>query len=65
MGDVQSRPIDGDWSVVPYLPALIHQAEYAGMLLPVLDLEYEYQAYARIGRVAKAALIRHFLDNQE
>ena len=63
MGDVQSRPLDGDWPAPPDLPALIQRAEYAGMLLPVLDLEYEYQAYSRLGRAARAARIRHYLTS--
>lgn len=65
MGDVQSRPPDGDWAAPPRLPMLVRWAEYAGMRLPVLDLEYEYQAYARLGRAAKAARIRHFLDSRD
>jgi hypothetical protein len=62
MGDVQTHPLDGDWAGPPHLPALIRRVEYSGMLLPVLDLEYEYQAYTRMGRPAKAAQIRRFID---
>ena len=64
MGDMQGRPLEDDWIAPPFLPDLIHRVEYAGMRLPVLDLEYEYTAYARMGRAAKAARIRHFLDSQ-
>ncbi len=65
MGDVQTCPLGGEWSEPPDLPALIHRVEYAGMLLPVLDLEYEYGAYSRMGRSHKATRIRHFLDNRD
>lgn len=38
--------------------------EVDGQRTPVLSLEYEYQAYLRIGRTAKAALLREWLDRQ-
>jgi hypothetical protein len=43
---------------------VIRWVEYSGMRLPVLDLEYEQAAYARMGRAEQAARIRHFLDDQ-
>ena len=61
--DMQRRPPDGDWADLPDLPALIRWVEYSEMRLPVIDLEYEYLAYARMGRAVRAASIRHFLDH--
>jgi hypothetical protein len=36
--------------------------EIEKMKIPVLSLEYEYQAYLKLGRVEKAKLLRDWLN---
>lgn len=36
-----------------------------GMEIPVLDSEYEYQAYLKLGRIEKAEMPRRFLEGKE
>jgi hypothetical protein len=43
----------------------VRWVEIAGMRLPVLALEYEYQAYRTIGRIERANLLRRWLDARE
>jgi Aminoglycoside-2''-adenylyltransferase len=57
MGDVQTRASDGTW----FEPdGLRHKRiiEVEGMQVPVLSLEFEYQAYMRLERFEKAEAIQ-------
>ena len=63
MGDIQKRGTDGVWEEIVDLPRYKQMVEIAGLLVPVLSLEYEYQAYLKFGRVERAKMLRRWLDN--
>lgn len=65
MGDVQKHLDDGRWEEPANLALLTRQVIYQGMVVPVLDLEYEYLAYVRMGRHERAQLLRKWLDSQD
>ena len=54
MGDIQHRRDDGTWDAPVDLRRYRQWVDTAGMQLPVLSLEYEYQAYLRMGRRERA-----------
>lgn len=62
MGDIQKRLTDGNWESPPDLALHRRWAELEGMRVPVLSLEYEYQAYVKLGRTDKANMLRRWLD---
>jgi hypothetical protein len=61
MGDIQKRLEDGSWEepVDPARYRLFVQQD--DMHIPVMSLEYECQAYAKLGRTKKADMIRDWL----
>ena len=63
MGDIQKRGADGAWEEIVDLPRYRQIVEIAGLLVPVLSLEYEYQAYLKFGRVEQAKMLRRWLDS--
>jgi hypothetical protein len=63
MEDIQKRCEDGSWEAVD-LSKYKRVVEIRGMQIPVLSLEYEYQAYLRLGRVDKAEMLREWLQRQ-
>lgn len=64
MGDVQKRLEDHTWEEPVDLIKYKGMIEFEGMEIPVLDLEYEYQAYLRLGRMEKAERIRKYLTKK-
>jgi hypothetical protein len=64
LGGIQKRLQDGEWE--PPVQVAQHRlwVEVDGLSIPVLTLEYEYQAYKLMGRDEKAAKIRQWLDQQ-
>lgn len=62
MGDVEKRLPNGLWTPPPDLTTVITHVTYADMRLPVIDLQYEYEAYRLMGREAKAQAIYAFLQ---
>nr|WP_083574306.1 hypothetical protein [Alicyclobacillus montanus] len=62
MGDIQKSTPDGKWKSTPSLTSLIETVVWEGVYLPVLNLEYEYQAYEMMGRKEKAMVLREWLD---
>ena len=64
MGDMQKRCGDGTWGAPPDLERYRQVIEVEGMRIPVLSLEYEYQAYLKLGRMKKAELLRKWLETQ-
>lgn len=62
MGDVQTRFSDQDW--LPPVEIETHRIwlPFETQHVPVLPLEYEYQAYQRMGRSERAAILRAWLD---
>ena len=65
MGDVEKRP-DGaaDWEEPPDLKQVKRYVQVDEMRVPVMDLEYECQAYLSMGRTATAKLLREWLDGK-
>ncbi|MFN8483680.1 MAG: hypothetical protein U0768_11640 [Anaerolineae bacterium] len=63
IGDIQKRGDDG-WEPPPHLPDLARTVEVEGMRLRVMPLAYEAEAYRRMGRLEKAALIQQYADLQ-
>jgi len=61
MGDIQKREVDESWDGPPDLSRYKRFVEVDGMRIPVLSLEYEEQAYRKMGRVEKADMIRNWL----
>ncbi len=61
IGDIQKRG-DSGWEPPAHLPSLARTVEIEGMRLRVLPLAYEAEAYRRMGRLEKAALIQQYLD---
>lgn len=57
MGDVQKRLPDGTWE--PPVDVVQHRqyVAFEGWRVPVLTLEYEYQAYLILGRQERAQLL--------
>ncbi len=63
MGDIQKRGADGVWEEIVDPARYKRTVEIDGMLVPVLSLEYEYQAYLKFGRVERAKMLRKWLDH--
>lgn len=63
MGDIQKRGSDGVWEEIVDPARYKRMVEINGMLMPVLSLEYEYQAYLKFGRIERAKMLRRWLDS--
>jgi hypothetical protein len=57
IGDIQKRVTGGPWEPPPDLARLATTVEAEGTQVPVLRLEYERDAYRKMGRPDKAELI--------
>lgn len=64
MGDIQKSLEDGSWENPVDLEHHKRVVEVEGMQVPVLSLEYEYQAYLKLGRVDKAEMLRNWLQGE-
>ncbi len=64
MGDVEKKLANGSWDKPPNLEVHKEYIQHEGMKLPVLSLEYEYDAYLKLGRHKKAELLKNWLDRQ-
>jgi len=64
MGDIQKRLEDGTWEEPVDLNHYKRVIKVEEMQVPVLSLEYEYQAYRRMGRIKKAEMIRKWLHDK-
>jgi len=62
MGNIQKRLKDGIWEEPVNLRLHKHFVDVAEMQIPVLSLEYEYQAYLKLGRIEKAAKIKEAMN---
>ena len=65
MGDIQKRGADGVWEEIVDLGHYRRMVEINGLLVPVLSLEYEYQAYLKFGRTERAKMLRRWLDDEQ
>ncbi len=61
MGDIQKRNEDGEWNIHIDLEHYRRVVEVEEMRIPVLSLEYEYQAYLKMGRRDKAEMLKRWL----
>jgi len=64
MGDIQKRLEDGSWENPVDLKHHKKVVEIEGMQIPVLSLEYEYQAYMNLYRIEKAEMLRNWLQGE-
>ena len=62
MGGLQKRLKDQSWEEPVQVEQWRRWVEVEGMQVPVLSLEYEYQAYLKLGRDEKARMLRNWLD---
>jgi len=58
MGEVQTRSSDGTWTDPVDVSANRRFVRFKGLSVPVMSLEHEVQAYARLGRVRRVAVLR-------
>ena len=56
---------DGSWKEPVDLNRYKRIVEIEGMRVPVLSLEYEYQAYVKLGRVNKVEMLRRWFHDHE
>lgn len=64
MGDLQKRLEDGRWEDPVDLGRHKHFVAFEGMDIPVLSLEYEAQAYRKLGRFERAQMLQQALSVQ-
>ncbi len=62
MGALQKRLADGSWEELVDIRPHLRFVEIEDMRVPVLALEYEYQAYLTLGRYERAALLKRTLE---
>ena len=65
MGDIQKADADGTWGQATDLNRHKRFVEVGGVRIPVLSLEYEEQAYRKLGRIEKADLLKRWLQAQQ
>lgn len=65
MGAIEKFTPDGVWLPTPPLRSIIEYLTYGDLTVPVLNLEYEYQAYTLMGRTDTARLLRNWLDRSQ
>jgi hypothetical protein len=61
MGNIEKRLHDGTWEGSVDMELNKKFVEVAGMRIPVLSLEYEYQAYLKLGRRDTAEMLEKWL----
>jgi hypothetical protein len=62
MGDIQKRLDDQTWEEPVKVECHRLWVGINGMRIPVLSLEYEYQAYLKLGRSEKAEMLKKWLQ---
>jgi hypothetical protein len=62
IGDIEIRAEDGTWERSPDLQKHRRFVAVEGMQIPVLSLEYECEAYRKLGRPEKAELVCKWLE---
>ena len=65
MGDIAKRLEDGTWEEPVDLERYKQFVGVEGMQVPVLSLEYEYQAYLKLGRIEKAQMLQKVLQERD
>ncbi len=64
IGDIQKRLPDGTWEPPVRVVDFKVWVHAAGMRLPVLSLEHEYEAYLLMGRTERARLILDWIQRR-
>ncbi len=64
MGDIQKRLEGGEWEQAVDLSRYKQFVELEAMQIPVLSLDYEYQAYLKLGRLEKAQVLEKALADR-
>ena len=64
MGDIEKCGEDGTWEAPPDLEQHTRTVELEGMRVPVLCLEYECEAYRKLGRTKTAEMLRRWLEGR-
>ena len=64
IGDVQ-KFVNGRWQPPPNLAQYREWVPVDGLLLPVLSLAYEREAYEQMGRVETAVSLQQWLDKEQ
>ena len=64
LGDIQNPLPDGGWTTPVDISTLRRLLDVNGLKIPVMPLDYEYDAYIRLGRTEKAALIAERLKQE-
>lgn len=65
MGAVQKRTEDGSWEEPVKVEQYRKYVTLRDFSVPVLDLHYEQQAAKRLGRLRKADVIKHYIDEEQ
>ncbi len=61
MGDIQKKNSNGDWENPINLSQYKKFVKVEEMRIPVLSLDYEYEAYLKLGRYEKAEMLKNWL----
>jgi hypothetical protein len=61
MGDIRHRQDNSTWDVPVMVETYKQWLDMDELHVPVMSLDYEYQAYLRLGRIEKADMIRSWL----
>lgn len=64
MGNIEKKLPDGSWSQAPDLRSEAIVFRWNRLLIPVLGLQYEYEAYKLLGRDRAAASISRKLQDE-
>ena len=65
MGGIEKRNAAGEWQPVDDLRRYIRVAVVENVKIPVLSLQYEYEAYMQLGRNDRAELLRDWLEHHD
>jgi hypothetical protein len=61
MGAIQKRLDDGSWEAPVQVGPYRRWVEVQGIRVPVLSLEYEVEAYRKMGRIERAEILKGWL----
>lgn len=64
MGAVQKRLADGTWEAAVDPGSYRRVVSFTGLLVPVLALEYEAQAYQMLGKLERVGILRRAMQEE-
>lgn len=65
MGDIQKKLDNGTWEEKTNLEKYRRFVNLDEMNIPVLSLDYEYQAYLKLGRINKANMLKKWMEQED